>query len=169
MKDGTQPFFIFSYYNNSLPYLLENQKDPGFELCWVKQKLWDFRQEGEGRTEEQQLVGLGSITRWTCFRSDDASEPPKAALGFPNGSDNKVFVCNAGDWGSIPESGRSPGEGNGYHSSILYLENSWREKPAGVQSLGLQRVGHNWVTNIHTHKGSPQPIRPAFWTLTAIR
>ena len=29
------------------------------------------------------------------------------------------------------------------HSSILAWEIPWREKPGGLQSLGLQRVGHN--------------------------
>ena len=33
--------------------------------------------------------------------------------GFPGGSDGKESACNAGDLGSIPGSGRSPGEGNG--------------------------------------------------------
>ena len=32
---------------------------------------------------------------------------------FPGGSDGKESACNAGDRGSIPGSGRSPGEGNG--------------------------------------------------------
>ena len=36
------------------------------------------------------------------------------SLGFPGGSDGKESTCNAGDPGSIPGSGRSPGEGNGY-------------------------------------------------------
>ena len=36
-----------------------------------------------------------------------------ALSGFPSGSDGKSSVCNAGDPGSIPELGRSPGEGNG--------------------------------------------------------
>ena len=31
----------------------------------------------------------------------------------PGGSDGKMSACNAGDPGSIPELGRSPGEGNG--------------------------------------------------------
>ena len=39
--------------------------------------------------------------------------------GFPGGSDGKEHACSAGDTGLIPGSGRSPGEGNGYHSSIL--------------------------------------------------
>ena len=34
-------------------------------------------------------------------------------MGFPGGSDGKVSACNAGYLGSIPGSGRSPGEGNG--------------------------------------------------------
>ena len=34
--------------------------------------------------------------------------------GFPGGSDGKESACDAGDLGSIPESGRTPGEGNGY-------------------------------------------------------
>ena len=33
---------------------------------------------------------------------------------FPGGSDGKGSTCNAGDLGSIPGSGRSPGEGNGW-------------------------------------------------------
>ena len=33
--------------------------------------------------------------------------------GFPGGSDGKDSACNAGDPGSIPGLGRSPGEGNG--------------------------------------------------------
>ena len=35
-------------------------------------------------------------------------------LGFSGGSDGKETACNAGDLGSIPGSGRSPGEGNAY-------------------------------------------------------
>ena len=34
-------------------------------------------------------------------------------MGFPGGSEGKASACNAGDPGSIPGSGRSPGEGNG--------------------------------------------------------
>ncbi|KAI4548274.1 hypothetical protein MG293_000604 [Ovis ammon polii] len=44
--------------------------------------------------------------------------------GFPSGSDCKESACNAGDPGSIPESGRSPGEGNSDPDQYSYLENS---------------------------------------------
>ena len=46
----------------------------------------------------------------------------------------------------IPELGRSPGEGNGNHSSILAWKSPWTEEPDGLQSLGLQRVGHDLAT-----------------------
>ena len=32
------------------------------------------------------------------------------------------------------------------HSSILAWRILWTEEPGGLQSTGLQRVGHNWVT-----------------------
>ena len=70
-----------------------------------------------------------------------AMEPPLGVtMGFPGGSDN--FVCNAGDLGLIPGSGRSPGEGNGNPLQYSCLEN-----PHGQRSLvgfcpwGSQRVG----------------------------
>ena len=43
---------------------------------------------------------------------------------FPGGSDGKASAYNAGDLGSIPESGRSPGEGNGNPLQYFCLENS---------------------------------------------
>ena len=44
-------------------------------------------------------------------------------LGFPGGSEGKVSPFNAGDLGSIPGSGRSPGEGNGNLLQYSCLEN----------------------------------------------
>ena len=44
--------------------------------------------------------------------------------GFPDGSADKEFVCNAGELGSIPGLRRSPGEGNGYPLQYSDLENS---------------------------------------------
>ena len=43
--------------------------------------------------------------------------------GFPGGSDGKASAYNAGDLGSITESGRSPGEGNGNPLQYSCLEN----------------------------------------------
>ena len=44
--------------------------------------------------------------------------------GFPGGSNGKESACSAEDLGSIPWSGRSPGEGNGYPLQYSCLENA---------------------------------------------
>ena len=51
--------------------------------------------------------------------------------------------ANAGNTGSIPGSGISPGVGSGNHSSILARKMSWTEEPGILQSMGPQRVGDN--------------------------
>ena len=48
---------------------------------------------------------------------------------FPDGSDGKASAYNAGDLGSIPGSGRSPGEGNGNPLQYSCLENPMEEEP----------------------------------------
>ena len=58
-------------------------------------------------------------------------------LGSPGGSDDKEFACNSRDLGSVPESGRSPGEGNGNPLQYSCLENSidrgaWQATVHGV-------------------------------------
>jgi len=45
-------------------------------------------------------------------------------MGFPGDSESKEFACRAGDPGSIPGSGGSPGEGNGFPLQYSCLENS---------------------------------------------
>ena len=57
--------------------------------------------------------------------------------GFPGGSDCKAFVYSAGDPGSIPGLGRSPGEGNGNPLQDYCLENpmdrgAWQATVHGV-------------------------------------
>ena len=44
-------------------------------------------------------------------------------MGFPGGSEVKASAYNAGDLGSIPGLGRSPGEGNGNLLQYSCLEN----------------------------------------------
>ena len=67
-------------------------------------------------------------------------------MGFPGGSVVKnppASARDAEDMGLIPGSGRSPGEGNGNPLQYSCLENLWTEEPGGLQSMGLQRVGHD--------------------------
>ena len=61
--------------------------------------------------------------------------PSPIFLGFPGGSDGKESTCNAGDPGSIPGSGRSPGVGIGYP-----LQYSWASLVAQtVKNLSAMR------------------------------
>ena len=64
-------------------------------------------------------------------------------LGFPGGSDGKESTCNSGDLGSIPESGRSPEEGNGNPLQYYCLENptdrgAWQATVHGVAKSQTQ-------------------------------
>ena len=57
----------------------------------------------------------------------------------------KILPANAGDLrdaGSIPGWGRSLEQGMANHSSILAWRIPWAEEPGGLQSIELQRVGH---------------------------
>ena len=70
-------------------------------------------------------AGDPSSNSWVgkiCWRRDRLPTP--VFLGFACGSVGKEFSCNAGDLGSIPELGRSPGEGKGYPLQYSGLENS---------------------------------------------
>ena len=72
---------------------------------------------------------------------------PISVKGFPGGSDGKESACSAGDLGSIPGLGRSPGEGNGYPLQYSGLENSMDRTVHGSQ-----RVRQDWVTfTFHFH------------------
>ena len=53
------------------------------------------------------------------------------ALGFPGGLGGKESACNAGDWGSIPGSGRSPEEGDCYPLQYSCLEKPGKEEEPG--------------------------------------
>ena len=66
-----------------------------------------------------------------------------SSLGFPAGSDSKESSCKF-DPGFDPL-----GEGVVTHFSILAWRIPWTEKPGALQSMGSQRVRHDWVTK-HT-------------------
>ena len=67
------------------------------------------------------------------------------------------------------------GEGMATHSSILAWRIPWREEPGGLQSIGLQRVEHHWVTE-YTDLCIKQPnsfeiltqITPWLWPHTTL-
>ena len=56
-------------------------------------------------------------------KQESSKKTSTSALDFPGGSDSKVSAYNAGNPGSIPGSGRSPGEGNGNPLQYSCMEN----------------------------------------------
>ena len=72
--------------------------------------------------------------------------------GFPDSSDGKESVCNAGDPSLIPELGRSPGKGKGYPLQYSGLENSMVCRVHGVQSQTRLSDFHlHWGDFTHRH------------------
>ena len=67
-------------------------------------------------------------------------------LGFPCASAGKESCCNAGDLGSVPVLGRSPGEGKGYPLQYFGLENSMDYVVHGVTKSQTQLSDFHFQT-----------------------
>ena len=73
-------------------------------------------------------------------------------MGFPGGSDGKESACNAGDLGSIPQLGRSPGGGHGNPLQCSCLENPQEQKSlAGYSPWGQK--GSDMSEQLSTYTG----------------
>ena len=94
-----------------------------------------------------------SLAGVTFLRPEQAWIPRLKSCGLKKISfwRKEESACSAADLGSIPGLGRSPGEGNGNPLQYSCLENLMTEEPGGLQSMGSQRVGHNWVSNTSLH------------------
>ena len=79
-------------------------------------------------------------------------------MGFAGGSDVKESAYSAGDLSSLHGSEDPLEKGMAIHSGILAWRIPWTEEPAGLQSVGSQRFGHDRVKNTftflhhHTHR-----------------
>ena len=69
----------------------------------------------------------------------------KFSEAFPGGSVDKESACNAGDPGSIPRWWNPLEKEMATHSSIFAWKIPWTEEPGGLQSIGSQRVGHDFA------------------------
>ena len=72
-------------------------------------------------------------------------------LGFPSSSNGKESSCNVRDPGSIPVSGRSPREGNGYPIQCSCLENSMDRGAWQATVDGVAKSWHDWTINTHMY------------------
>ena len=108
------------------PFEPSVQRTASKTLCWMH--TLPLQTKGDEAPASVSVVSSGD------------GEPFSICLvmwGFPGGSDGEESVCTAGHPGSIPGSGRPPGEGNGYLVPYSCLENpmdtgTWRATVHGV-------------------------------------
>ena len=113
-----------------------------FLFSWTLLYCWVYGSQREA------LVFLKSFTiRKIIFLliyicSKCAKNNSRQPLSFPGGSDGKESVCNAGDCGFDPWVGKIPWR----EATPVFLPGEF-QGAWGLQSMGLQRVEHSWVTD----------------------
>ena len=111
----------------AIPWTAAYQAPPSMQVLPIGQK--------RGETLTHSLLQPELVPCWT---PQPLSLFPIVPGGFPDGSVVKDLPVNAGDAGSIPGSGRSPGEGSGNPLQCSSLENpmdrrAWRDTVHGIQ------------------------------------
>ena len=120
-----------------IPWITRPHSPPGLQHCWIAPRnrvnsSLPVTAAGLGR--ECQLPG--SCARW--FLRTNFTGTLTSGVGFPGGSGGKESACSAGDLGSIPGFGRSPGEGNSHPTQVF-----WPGEFHGQRSLaGYSPWGH---------------------------
>ena len=87
---------------------------------------------------------MATVSLWGILlemRNLEVANAP-TSWGFPGGSEVKASACNVGDLGSIPGSGRSPGEGIGYP-----LQYSWASLVAQLEK-NPPAMWETWVQSL---------------------
>ena len=100
---------------------------------------------------------LLQMRKWGSERASDLPVVPQLVSGFESSLTwsgiswvaqmTKNPPANAGDAGWITGLGRSSGERMATHCSTLAWKTPWTEEPGRLQSMGSQKVRHNWVTD----------------------
>ena len=130
------------------------------------QAVLKFRPDGmvclgviRGKSDSQWLRWTMGVSCYQLLVSSKSSASPgvsQVALVVKNPPANAGDVRDAG---SIPGLGISPGEGNGHPLQYSCLENPTDRGAWWATVHGLQRVGHDWVTeHMHTHTHTPPTI-----------
>ena len=74
-------------------------------------------------------------------------------LDFPDGSAGEEFACKAKDPGNgVWSLGREDPLEKEMAPAPVFLPEKWTEEPDGLQSMGLQRIRHDWATK-HASNG----------------
>ena len=128
----TDTMFCFVYKSKLCRDLGWSKSAPGSCYIQVRLALLHFIAQLVKNPPAMQETGFHSWVGKNPWRKHRLSTP--VFLGLPGGSHCKESACNAGDLGSIPGWGRSPGGEHGNSPQYSRLEN-----PHGQRSL----VGHS--------------------------
>ena len=126
-----------------------------FKFRWPKD--WSFSFSISPIKFKRSPGFAGEKTKLKMFRSDlKYLKRSTQMYGFPHSSVSKESACNAGDPGSIPGSGRSPGVGNGNPLQYSCLDNPLDRGAWRATVHGVARVGHDLATEPppHSHMGN---------------
>ena len=141
--------------NRELEINTEGNKQE-IKTCSNKQTLREFVANRNCLARNVQMISSKRRYRpktWIYIKEGRTLEMDRSFIwGFPGSSDGKESVCNAGDLGSIPGSRRFPEEGHGNPLQYFCHRIPCIDKPNGLHSIGLQRVGQDWVSNIHKRR-----------------
>ena len=89
----------------------------------LNEKCTRRHQQVDKTIQKNGSVNWGTVLVFTGIEQEEKSEKWGQLRDFPGSSDSKASAYNAGDLGSIPGSGRSPGEGNSNPLQYSCLEN----------------------------------------------
>ena len=177
---------MFSFHNSFLfllkRYPAESLQNEHFCPCYGIKSFqaakceWDWSRLSHALAVPAHLTWSWTPPRVKCLGSRP-SQPiptycldrqllllPWPSMSFPGDSDNKESACNAGDPGSVPGWGRSPGEGNGYPLPYSCLENpmdrgAWQATFHGVAKSRAQLSDyHKWPSLAAAHLGQPTQV-----------
>ena len=102
------------------------------------------RSPGEGNSHPLRNPGLENSM--DCIGHGVAKSWTRLSLSLSSWLSGKESACQAGNAGLIPGLGTSSGEGSGNPLQYSCLGNPWTEEPGRLQSMGLQTLGHDLVT-----------------------
>ena len=122
------------------------------------------KQSNSRRPKAKLTQNNASTTTWHTECTNECILAITLISLLPGGSDGKASVCNAGDPGSIPGSGGSPGEGNGSPRQYSCLENpmdcgAWQ---ATIHGVAKSQTRLSDFTSLHLIL--PQLLQILFWT-----
>ena len=113
-------------------------------------------------TEKFPHVSEPSQFKPMLLKSTVFGNSPDGGVGFPGNAVVQNSPASAGDAGSIPGLGRTPGEGNSNSLPSPSLGIPWTEEPGGVRSTGSQRVRHGSASaQAHMHMALRVKPHPA--------